>query len=36
MPLFSNQQTTTAADWEPQAAEGRLAKSAGATLGLDS
>jgi hypothetical protein len=31
MPLFSNQQTTTPADWEPQAAEGRLAKAAGAS-----
>jgi uncharacterized protein YbjQ (UPF0145 family) len=31
MPLFSNQPTTTAADWEPQAAEGRLAKTAGAS-----
>jgi hypothetical protein len=31
MPLFSNQQNQAAAVWEPQVAEGRLAKTAGAS-----
>ena len=31
MPLFSNPQNPSAQVWEPQAAEGRLAKTAGAT-----
>jgi hypothetical protein len=31
MPLFSNQQNQSAAVWEPQVADGRLAKTAGAS-----
>jgi uncharacterized protein YbjQ (UPF0145 family) len=31
MPLFSNQQNQSAAIWEPQVADGRLAKTAGAS-----
>jgi uncharacterized protein YbjQ (UPF0145 family) len=31
MPLFSNPQNPSAQEWEPQAAEGRLAKTAGAS-----
>jgi len=31
MPLFSNPQDPSAGVWEPQAAEGRLAKTAGAS-----
>ncbi|HKD88943.1 MAG TPA: hypothetical protein VKB62_10470, partial [Streptosporangiaceae bacterium] len=33
MPLFSSQSGQSAATWEPQAAEGRLAQTAGATPG---
>jgi hypothetical protein len=31
MPLFSNPQSPSPGVWEPEAAEGRLAKTAGAS-----